>query len=138
LKTHLTSRMSSTIVLGTKRVKLPPKLPPTQEEQWLAVIRKDAPTWKVVLTSHDEETWKFSLHQWKGKWVHIDDQYEGLVDDPMVNFIVPTLPGELRVVYNSADQSVEATAIFTDENDDGPCLYFEDGVVVVEACEDKE
>jgi hypothetical protein len=129
--------MSSTIVLGTKRVKLPKKKTP--EEQWLAVVREGAPTWKVVMTSHDDETWKFSLHQWEGKWVHIDDQYEGLVDCPMVNFIVPSLPGELRVVYNSEDQSVEATAIFTDENDDGPCLYFEDGVVVVvEACEDKE
>jgi hypothetical protein len=103
------------------------------EKQWMAVMRPWAPTWKVEMTSHDEETWKLSLYQWKGGWVHIDDQYEGLQYQPVtVNFIVPPLPGELRVVYDSADESVEATVVFTDDNDDGPCLYLDEGVVVVE------
>ena len=131
--------MSATVLLGTKKVK---KLPPPNEEVvkeiWNKVIYPASPTWKVHADNLGKGVWKYSLYQKKHKqgWVFIDDSHESRKegdDDHYVYFVIPGLPGELRLTWTEGDLTINAFVPLGDvENPDYYGVELDEGVVVAD------
>jgi hypothetical protein len=128
--------MSATVLLGTKKVKLPPPNEELVKEMWNKVMYPWSPTWKVRAEDQGEGKWKYSLSQKKqGQgWVYIDccyDVSEG--DDHDVYFVIRGLPGELHLTWTEGDLAINAFVnLGPVERPDYYGVEMDEGVVVVD------